>query len=206
MSTLWLATGLAVVVTGVATGVRLHFRKTRTFAPFVPTSHEEVRLALEAVALGFEDTLYDLGCGDGRVLVHARARGARALGVEQSRLLHAAARFRVWRNGGGGIQVFKGDLFDVDLSPATVIFIFPAPKTAGGRLLDKIEKECRPGTMVISHAFPFPDREPEKIIAVPNPASWPLYIYRVAERPHFHLSPSHQERSGERKRLLAGGS
>jgi len=145
-------------------------------APWVPTSREVIdsMLAMAEVCPG--EVVYDLGCGDGRVLIRAAGRfGARAVGVELdiSRYLwsSAAVTFHgLWKR----VRIIRADLFSVDLSEADVVFAFLLQNT-NDRLKDKLRRELRPGARIISNTFTFSGLP---LTAVDEQLH--LYLYRIA--------------------------
>lgn len=102
------------------------------------------------------EVVYDLGCGDGRVLITAvRKFGARAVGVEVDVSRYLWSVFSVillglWKQ----VRIIRGDLFSVDLREADVVFAFLLQDT-NDRLKDKLRRELRPGTRIISNTFMF---------------------------------------------------
>lgn len=122
--------------------------------PYVPTPQGVVNRMLEMADVRKEDLLYDLGCGDGRVVVTAAKRyGARGVGVDLDPERVAEARANARRAGVSDRAKFiVGDLFKTDLSDATVVTLY---------LLNSVNRELRPqlwrqlkvGTRVVSHAF-----------------------------------------------------
>jgi len=123
--------------------------------PFVPTLQETVERMLEIAGVGPRDFVYDLGCGDGRILVAAvegfEAKGA--VGYEVREELYKEALSRIEGRGlRGRVELFNEDLFKADLSEATVITLY-LNHSVNSRLRPKLEREVRPGTRVVSHDF-----------------------------------------------------
>ena len=145
-------------------------------APWVPTSRQVICRMLEMAELRPGEVVYDLGCGDGRVLITAaRSFGARAVGVEVdlSRYLWSvlAVTLRgLWKQ----VKVIRGDLFSVDLRDADVIFTFLLQDT-NERLKDKLRRELRPGTRIVSNIFTF-----SGLPLVAADEQLHLYLYRMA--------------------------
>ena len=145
-------------------------------APWVPTSRQVIRRMLEMAELQPGEVVYDLGCGDGRVLITAaRSFGARAVGVEvdPSRYLWSvlAVTFRgLWSR----VKVIRGDLFSADLGEADVIFTFLLQDT-NERLKDKLRRELRPGTRIVSNIFTF-----SGLPLVAADEELHLYLYKIA--------------------------
>ena len=121
----------------------------------MPTPVDTALRALEWSAVGAGDVFYELGCGDGRVSIEAARRGARAVCVELDAAQAAQAEHDVKRNGlAGHVRVLKTDLYQVDLSEATVVYLFLLP-AMNSRLVPQLN-QLRPGTRVISREFEIP--------------------------------------------------
>jgi ribosomal protein L11 methylase PrmA len=111
-----------------------------------------------------EDVVYDLGCGDGRLLIAAVEAGAgRAVGVELDPELVAKSRENIEKRGmENQIDVLEGDLMDVDLSPATVVLTYLVG-TASKALRPKFEAELKAGTRVVMEDFPVPGWQEDEV-------------------------------------------
>lgn len=123
--------------------------------PFVPTSLDTARRMLQIAKVGPEDVVYDLGCGDGRILIMAvkEFKAKKAVGYEIMERIYGAAVQEIERQGlKERITLIKGDLFKADLSEATVITLY-LNGSANQRLRPKLEKEARAGARVVSHDF-----------------------------------------------------
>jgi len=103
------------------------------------------------------EKVYDLGCGDGRILVIAAQEfGAEAIGVELNLERVKLGREKVSSLGlDGKVKIFYGNIFDLDISPADVVTLY-LTTSANERLKPKLEKELRVGTRVVSHDFTMP--------------------------------------------------
>jgi len=126
-----------------------------SYAPYVPTPYETVRRMLSVAEVGSEDLVYDLGCGDGRVLITAVEEfGAKgAVGYEISGQICRIAFSEVLRHGlEDKIKLINGDLFEANLSEASVITLYLNP-SANERLKPKLEREARIGARVVSRNF-----------------------------------------------------
>lgn len=133
--------------------------------PFVPTPEVVVERMLWLANVGPNDVVYDLGCGDGRVLTIATTKfGVRkAVGVEIREDLVKIARSKVRELGlENRVFVIHGDFFDVDISEATVVTLFLLT-TVNSMLKPKLEKELRSGTRVVSHEFEIPGWTPSRV-------------------------------------------
>ena len=130
-------------------------------APYVDTVVEDVEMILDLAAVGPGDYLVDLGSGDGRFVIGAARRGAIAHGVELEPDLVARARARASDAGVGDRTAFlEGDIFDADLSMATVVTIYLFPE-ANLALRPKLLSELTPGTRLVSNSFHMGDWEPD---------------------------------------------
>jgi SAM-dependent methyltransferase len=125
-------------------------------APWVPTARLTIHRMLSLAGVRPGEVVYDLGCGDGRVLViAARSFGARAVGIELdlSRFLCSlavVAAFGLWHR----VRVVHGDLFRQDLRVADVVVTYLLQAT-NDRLQAKLLRDLRPGARVISNTFTF---------------------------------------------------
>jgi SAM-dependent methyltransferase len=146
----WLIWGLTV-----AAGVFLLWT-VALGAGWEPTSRRKVRKMLEMCGAGPSDVVYDLGSGDGRIIVEAARRfHARAVGVEAdpirvffSRLAVAALHLK------GQVKVVWGNFFHTDLRDATIVTLFLS-QGANRRLKSKLMSELRPGAKVVSYVWTF---------------------------------------------------
>jgi len=126
-------------------------------APWVPTPMKLVHAMLKMAEVRPDDVVYDLGCGDGRLVITAARRyGASAVGVEIDPLRYAWCQFMVTIWGvRDRVQIVYGDIFTQDFSTATVVTCFLRQRT-NNKLETKLLKELRPGTRVVSNTFIFP--------------------------------------------------
>ena len=128
---------------------------SKSIAPFVPSPMDVVGVILELAELKPGEVLYDLGCGDGRiVLAAAKDYGSRAVGVDLNAMLICEARNRAEKLGfRDEVRFIEGDMFDVDLKPADVVIMYLLT-SANEKVRPKLESELRLGTRVITHDFP----------------------------------------------------
>ena len=129
--------------------------------PFVPTPHDLVQRMLDLAAVGPEDYLIDLGCGDGRIAVAAARRGARALGVDLDplRIEEAAAAARI-AGVEARVRFRHQDLFRTPIYDASVVALYLLPRI-NLELRPRLLTELRPGARIVSHAFDMGDWQPE---------------------------------------------
>ncbi|MFW9922720.1 MAG: SAM-dependent methyltransferase [Candidatus Thorarchaeota archaeon] len=128
----------------------------RVGAPFVPTRMKKVRKMLEMAKIQPGDTVYDLGCGDGRVIVMAaRKFGAKAVGIEIDPFRFLWCQFLITILGlRKKVKVKFGDFFKKDLSNAEVVFCYLLQST-NDRLEEKLIQELSSTARIITHTFIF---------------------------------------------------
>jgi SAM-dependent methyltransferase len=147
---------------------------------FVPTPEEVVDAMLRLAEVGPNDVVYDLGSGDGRIVIAAAARfGARGVGIDLDPKLVAQATANAQKAGvAQRVRFFEGDIFEADISNASVVTLYLLT-SINERLRPKLLRELRPGTRVVSHQFRMGDWQPEREIAVDYR---PLFLWRVPKR------------------------
>jgi SAM-dependent methyltransferase len=120
---------------------------------WVPTPYTLVEKMLDMAKVTAQDYVIDLGSGDGRNIIAAAKRGARALGIEYDTQLVAVARSNAAAQGVADRARFvRGDMFEADISQATVLALFLLPDNLQ-RLKPKFEK-LKPGTRIVTNGFP----------------------------------------------------
>jgi len=144
-------------------------------APWIPTSYKTVRKMLEIAKVKPGETVYDLGSGDGRIIVEAaRFFGAKAFGIEIDPLRYLWTKMKISvLKLQGKAQVTLGNFFYKDLSKANIVIVYLLQDT-NNRLIKKFIKELRPGTRIVSNTFIFPGWD---IIRQDNKAQ--VYVYKV---------------------------
>lgn len=130
--------------------------------PYVPSSEKVVDAMLDLAEVNAQDVVYDLGCGDGRIVVAAATeRGACGIGVDidPGRIAEAmehAGNSRVEHR----VDFIEADLFDADIRPATVVFLYLLDNV-NLDLRQRLQRELRPGTRIVSHTFDMDDWKPD---------------------------------------------
>lgn len=153
-------------------------------APFVATPLPVVKQMLTLAEIKPDDIIYDLGCGDGRVVIMAAQDfGAQGVGVEMREDLAKQALTKISDLGlEGRVKIVHGDMFKLDLSQADVVTLY-LTTSANDKVKPKLEAELKPGTRVISHDYEILGWRPVKIDNFcENPKlgypSHTIYVYR----------------------------
>ena len=123
---------------------------------FVPLPMSTVRKLLKLAKIKKNDVIYDLGCGDGRVVIAAaKEYGVNATGIESSPILYWLSKMNVRRSKlDKKVKLVRGDLFKHNLSKASVIIVYLTPRL-NSKLKPKLEKELRKGARIVSAAHAF---------------------------------------------------
>lgn len=149
-------------------------------APYITTPPDIVEEMLKVAKVTKADVVYDLGCGDGRIVIAAARRyGARGVCVEIDPERIREARENARKAGvEGRIEFIRQDLFESDLKGATVVTLF-LMKSLNLRLRPKLLRELRPGARVVSQAFDMGDWEPTRTVEVGNGRTWGTIYFWV---------------------------
>ena len=135
---------------------------------YEPTPPEIVEEMLELAKVGPKDVVYDLGSGDGRVVIAAAKRGARAVGVEIDRELVERARRAAREAGVAQRAAFRHqDLFDADFRDATVVMLYLLPEV-NLALRPRLLEVLAPGTRIVSHSHDMGDWSPDDAREMPD--------------------------------------
>jgi SAM-dependent methyltransferase len=145
---------------------------------FVPTDTTKVREMLTAAQVGSSDLVYDLGCGDGRIVISAvKAFGAKGVCVDIDPVRIKESKSNADTAGvRNRIEFVQGDLFQQDLSKATVVTLYLLP-SLNVRLRPKLFKELRPGTRIVSNAFDMGDWKADRTLDIKNFSGTQGYAY-----------------------------
>ncbi|HEU4644605.1 MAG TPA: class I SAM-dependent methyltransferase [Burkholderiales bacterium] len=147
---------------------------------YLPTPYPVVDAMLRLAAPRAGEVLYDLGAGDGRIVIAAaRDYGVRAVGIELDARKAAQARANVRRAGLAHlVEIRQQDLFEADLREASVVTVFLFPEI-NERLAPKLRAELRPGARVVSHRFGLGDWPPARRVAAHG---HPLLLWAIPPR------------------------
>ena len=155
-----------------------------SLAPYVPTPHDVVLRMLKLAATGPDDVVYDLGSGDGRIVIAAaRDFGARGVGVDINPTLVAMAEANARAAGVDRRVSFRvQDALTVDLSPATIVTLYLL-SASNVKLRPLLTAGLRPGARIVAHNYPIGDWEPAVIDNFTDAAGADrtLYLWRIGD-------------------------
>jgi SAM-dependent methyltransferase len=148
--------------------------------PFVATEQDVVEEMLRLGRVGKNDVVYDLGCGDGRIVISAaKTYGARGVGVDIDPERVREAKDNAAQAGvADKVTIRQQDLFETDLRGATVVTLYLLPEV-NLKLRPKLLSELKPGTRVVSHNFDMGDWTPDQVVRVGNET---VYLWTIPAR------------------------
>ena len=179
-----LGLGLAIGVLSTRVCLALFAQSPATAKPdviFVPTPQAVVEGMLEIAEVRPSDMVYDLGSGDGRIVITAaRKYGARGVGVEIDPELVQKARENAAAAGvSDRVRFVSGNLFASDIGEATVVTLYLL-QSINERLRPKLVRELKPGARIVSHVFNMgPEWPPQKTLAI---GASPIFLWTIPER------------------------
>jgi SAM-dependent methyltransferase len=149
-----------------------------SLAPYVPTPQQIVERMLELAQVTAKDVVYDLGCGDGRIVITAAKKyGARGVGVDidPERIRESQANAKA-----AGVEKLVSfrmeDAMKVDVSPATVVTLYLL-SNSNAMLRPMLTKQLKPGARIVSHAFPMGDWQPLKTETISDDSGFSRTLY-----------------------------
>jgi SAM-dependent methyltransferase len=157
--------------------------------PYVPTPQDVVDRMLAVAKVGKNDVVYDLGCGDGRIVVTAAKQfGARGVGIDINPERIAEARANAKKAGvAQRVDLRVANLFETDLSPASVVTLYLLPNI-NLKLRPQLWKQLRPGTRVVSHAFDMgADWPPEQTV---DASGRTIYLWTITAAQKSAAAPA----------------
>jgi len=150
--------------------------ENKKIVPFVPTPQEVVDKMVELAGVKKGDIVYDLGSGDGRIVITAAKKGAKAVGFEIDGDLVKQSRDNIRKAGvQAQAEIRQQDILTVDLSAASVVTMYLLPDV-NLQLKPKIQSQLKPGSRVVSHAFDMGDWKPDRIERVEGRT---LYLWTI---------------------------
>lgn len=127
-----------------------------TGAPFVPSSQNTAQAMIDLAHITRDSVIYDLGSGDGRLLLLASKNGARKIvGIEINPWLVFFTKIRILLSKAQNVQVYLGNFWSADLKDANIVFVYLLPWKMES-LAKKLKKDLKPGTIIVSNSFIFP--------------------------------------------------
>ena len=145
-------------------------------APWVPTKGKDVERMIGLAEIKSEDIVYDLGCGDGRLVFASARRGAKSIGFEIFIIPYLVAKIRSWFNKNS--KIYFTDFFRRNISDANVVFIFLTYKPYK-RLIEKLDKELKSGAKIVVYCFEIKEWQDRLIKVSKTEKDLPVYVYVV---------------------------
>ena len=147
----------------VANDARPQDFDSKKIVPFVPSPQEVVEKMIDLGGVKKGDVVYDLGSGDGRIVIAAAKKGARAVGFEIDGDLLKQSRENIRAAGvQDSAEIRQQDILTVDLSPASVVTMYLLPDV-NMKLRPNLLNQLKPGSRVVSHSFDMGDWKPDKV-------------------------------------------
>lgn len=173
-----ISSALTISLLGAAPAFARDIPLVERDVPYVPTPEAVVEKMLDLANVGPGDVVYDLGCGDGRIVIAAAKRGARGLGVDidPQRIRESIANAET-AGVSDKAKFVTQDLFALDLGEATVVTMYLLT-SVNMKLRPKL-LDLEPGTRIVSHAFDLGDWRPEKTEQVGGST---VYYWTVPEK------------------------
>jgi SAM-dependent methyltransferase len=160
--------------------------QSRSLAPYVPTPSDVVDRMLTLAKVGPRDVVYDLGCGDGRIVIAAAQRfGARGVGVDiDANLINQAEANAKTAGVDRRVKFLVQDAMTVDVSDATVVTLYLL-SASNVKLRPILTRQLRRGARIVSHSFAMGDWEPEVVDTFrdANGTSRTLYLWTTDGKP-----------------------
>ena len=179
-------TGLAALFLAASVAAAQGQAQPELDVPYVPTSEQAVQAMLKLADVKKNDIVYDLGCGDGRIVIAAaKTYGAHGVGIDLNPQRVKEANENAKKAGVESLVRFEeNDLFKSDFHQATVVTLFLLPEV-NLRLRPKLLKDLKPGTRIVSNTFDMEDWKPDKEMNVDGPESYlsrKLYMWVIPAR------------------------
>jgi SAM-dependent methyltransferase len=177
---------VSTAVLGVALLAPSLLAQSRSLAPYVPTPSDVVDRMLRLAKVGPRDVVYDLGCGDGRIVIAAAEKfGARGVGVDiDANLINQAEANAKAAGVSGRVKFLVQDAMTVDVSDATVVTLYLL-SASNVKLRPILTRQLRRGARIVSHSFAMGDWEPEVVDTFrdENGTSRTLYLWTTDGKP-----------------------
>lgn len=169
---------LVGILLAVACGFSLIF-SCLSFAPWVPSRGRDLERIFKLADLKPGQTFYDLGCGNGRVVIYAANHyKVKAVGLEISLPLYLICKFRQLFNRSAALEFKFKNLHKENLAAADAVYFFGMPYVLNEKFSKKLKRELKAGAKIISYSFKLSDWPP-KLIDRPSANDLPVYLYEV---------------------------
>ena len=157
--------------------------------PYVPTPEPVVAEMLRLANVKKGDVLYDLGCGDGRIVITAAQKyGIRGVGIDINPERIQEAQANAKKAGVTNVEFRQQDLFKTNFSEATVVTLYLLPDI-NVKLRPQLLKQLKPGTRIVSHDFDMGQWKPDKTVQVQGPnREHTIYLWTVPKQPPANLT------------------
>ena len=157
--------------------------ETEKLAPYYPTPETVVMKMLQLGGLKAGEKLYDLGSGDGRIVIMAAQKfHAQAFGVELDKDLYRQSTAKILKLGlDKSARIINGDLLTQNYSDANLVTVYLLPDSVNNKVQPLLDKQLKPGARVVAHDFEFRNWTPEKVESIADDGegrSHTLYLYR----------------------------
>jgi SAM-dependent methyltransferase len=153
--------------------------EAKKIVPFVPSPQFVVDKMIELAGVKKGDVVYDLGSGDGRIVIAAAKKGAHAVGFEIDPELVGESRANIQKAGvQESAEIRNQDILTVDLSPASVVTMYLLPDV-NLKLRPNLLSQLKPGSRIVSHSFDMGDWKPDKVERVEGRT---IYFWTVPEK------------------------
>ncbi len=148
---------------------------------YIPTETEAIEAVLNLAEITPTDVVYDLGCGDGRIVIAAAQRGSRGVGIDIDPQRIQEAQTNATQAGvSQRVQFQLGDLYDMDFSEATVVFLYLLPHL-NLRLLPTLLRQLKPGSRIVSRDFDMGAWKPDRTLHLQTPEEPTFYYWIIPE-------------------------
>ena len=188
VTTGWFASGVSRLGNGGGAGIAQAQDgglESKKIVPFVPTPQDVVERMLELAQVKKGDVVYDLGSGDGRIVITAAKKyGVKAIGFEIDPERIRESRENIRKEGVGKlVEIREQDIRTVDLSPASVLTMYLLPEV-NLMIRPNIWKQMKPGSRVVSHDFDMGDWKPLKTESIKDSSGWyhTLYLWNAGDK------------------------
>ncbi len=150
-----------------------------SLAPWAPTRIKDLKHVNKVVALKKDDVFLEMGCGNARVCSYIAKNNpeAKVIGIELALIFYLFSRFRAALFGPKNLKIVFGDALKYDLSKVDVIYTYALIKTLNHQIKDKLTREMKPGSRLVSYAFSLEEWEGEQESFKPEEKAPAIHLY-----------------------------